>query len=66
MSKKSEEICRAAVIIGTVLFFVAPIFRSGSRDELTGFEWLVNHTRWGPVCEYVPLEDYLAELKRLQ
>ena len=48
--------------LGLVLFAItAPIFRSGGRTGLTFWGWVINHTIWGDVVEYVPEEDYLAE-----
>jgi len=46
-----------------LLFFLAPIFRSGQRTNLTGAKWLLNHTIYGPPVEFVPQEDYMRELE---
>ena len=46
-----------------VMSFTVPIFRSGGRTNLTFISWLVNHTVFGPRVEYVPFEDYSAELE---
>lgn len=39
-----------------------PIWRSGGRGNLTFWGWVWNHTIFGPPVEYVPEEDYEAEL----
>jgi len=39
-----------------------PIWRSGGRQDLTFLEFIINHTIWGEPVEYVPEEDYMAEL----
>lgn len=46
-----------------VLFSTLPIFRSGLRSGMTGWEWIWNHTIFGPTVEYVPIENYLQELQ---
>ena len=43
--------------------FTLPIFRSGGRTGLSFWGWVKNHTIWGPPVEYVPEEDYMAELQ---
>lgn len=35
-----------------------PIWRSGGREDLNFWEWIWNHTIWGPPVEYIPEEDY--------
>lgn len=40
-----------------------PLFRSGGRTELTFWQWVFNHTIWGPPVEYVPEESYARELE---
>ena len=45
-----------------VAAFTMPVFRSGGRTGLTFFGWIKNHTIWGDPVEYVPEEDYAAEL----
>lgn len=42
--------------------FTLPVFRSGGRTGLTFWGWIFNHTIFGPPVEYVPEEDYMAEL----
>jgi hypothetical protein len=44
------------IIAGAATFL--PIFRSGLRDNLNLWEWLWNHTIWGPKVEYIPEEQY--------
>ena len=43
--------------------FTLPIFRSGGRTGLSFWAWIWNHTVFGPPVEYVPEEDYMAELQ---
>lgn len=50
-------------VVLLVLSFSLPIFRSGGRTNLTFINWLRNHTIWGEPVEYVPFEDYSAELR---
>jgi hypothetical protein len=59
---------RAKFLIGAgiVAFFTVPIFRSGGRTNLTMFQWIVNHSIFGPAVEYVPLEQYEEEVKGVQ
>ena len=45
-----------------ILSLTLPVFRSGGRDKLTFWEWVLNHTIYGPPVEYVPEEDYMDEL----
>lgn len=64
--KVEPERVRGLKILGTIavgtFIFHAPIFRSGGRTGLTFFGWVINHTIFGPPVEYVPAEDYMAEL----
>ncbi len=48
-------------LLGIAIFLV-PIFRSGGRKNLTFASFVINHTIFGPPVEYVPEEDYMAEL----
>ena len=57
------EFSRLFIALGCVGFFTVPVFRSGGRTDLTGFQWLINHTIFGPPVEYVPEEDYTRELQ---
>jgi uncharacterized membrane protein len=36
-----------------------PIWRSGLREHMNFWEWIINHTIWGPPSEYIPEEYYL-------
>jgi len=45
-----------------VLSFTLPIFRSGGRTNLVFWDWVKNHSIYGEKVEYVPFEDYAAEL----
>ena len=58
--KKNKE---ALIVWGVVLFFTLEIFRSGGRANLSCFQWIVEHTIYGSPIQYVPEEDYSAELK---
>lgn len=42
--------------------YTLPIFRSGGRTGLSFWGWVKNHSIWGPPVEYVPEEDYMAEI----
>ena len=46
-----------------VMSFTLPIFRSGGRVNLTFWSWIVNHSVFGEKVEYVPFEDYAAEMR---
>jgi hypothetical protein len=35
-----------------------PVWRSGRRGNLTFWQFVLNHTIFGPEVEYVPEEDY--------
>ena len=61
--ERKGEIKRFLVATLAVSFFTIPIFRSGGRTNLTCFQWLINHTIFGPPVEYVPEEDYARELQ---
>lgn len=41
---------------------IIPVWRSGGREGLTFWGWIWNHTIFGPKVEYIPEEDYQAEL----
>ena len=45
-----------------ILAFTLPVFRSGGRTNLTFWIWIINHSIYGKPVEYVPEEDYIAEL----
>ena len=53
-------------VVGVWVFVIAftwPVFRSGGRANLTLFDWIKNHSIWGPPVEYVPEELYSRELE---
>ena len=53
-------------ILGVWLIILSvslPVFRSGGRTNLTFINWIRNHTIWGEKVEYVPFEDYAAEME---
>lgn len=54
--------------IGTTVAasFTIPVFRSGGRTHLTFWQWVWNHTIFGPPVEYVPEEDYTRELEGVE
>jgi hypothetical protein len=57
-SKKERQ------IIGVVMLLsLFPIWRSGGRTGLNFWQFIFNHTIWGPPIEYVPEEDYQQELE---
>ena len=53
------------LLIGLVAVesFTLPIFRSGGRTGLSFWQWVYNHTIFGPPVEYVPQEDYAREFE---
>lgn len=51
-----------ATTLGIGIFGV-PIFRSGGRTHLSFFNWVVNHTVFGPAVEYIPVENYSREIE---
>lgn len=54
--------------IGTAVAasLIIPIFRSGGRTHLTFWQWVWNHTIFGPPIEYVPEESYRRELEGVE
>jgi len=42
-----------------------PVWRSGGREHLNFWEFVLNHTVFGPPVEYVPEEDYQNHIERL-
>ena len=40
-----------------------PIFRSGGRTGLSFWQWVINHSIFGPAVEYIPVENYSRELE---
>lgn len=47
-----------------VIFICAsslPIWRSGLRENMNLWQWIINHTVFGPPSEYLPEEFYLPE-----
>ena len=45
------------ILVGLVLVFTVPVFRSGDKGRLTFAIWLKNHTIWGEDPMYVPYEN---------
>ena len=62
-TKPSRELVKLGTGILIVASFTVPVFRSGGRTGLTFWQWIINHTIWGPPVEYVPEEDYMRELE---
>ena len=62
LTKPNPQLLKKVGLGLLVLSFTVPIFRSGGRTGLTFWGWIINHTIYGPPVEYVPEEDYLAEL----
>ena len=64
---RAKELRRVAprLMLGLLAIesFTLPIFRSGGRTGLSFWEWVWNHTIFGPAVEYVPVEDYTRELQ---
>lgn len=50
------------VLITLTIASTIPVFRSGARSHLTFWEWVWNHTIFGPPIEYLPEEDYESAL----
>lgn len=51
---------KKVAILGIGVIGLLPFWRSGGRKDLNFYEWVWNHTVWGPPIEYVPEEDYEA------
>lgn len=66
-AERAAEVRRVLpkLLLGLVVIesFTLPIFRSGGRTELSFWQWVKNHTIFGPPVEYVPEEDYRRELQ---
>ncbi len=54
---KGEKIALGGFIILSFL----PIWRSGLRENMILWEWIVNHTIFGPPSEYIPEDYYLPK-----
>ena len=54
----TKSIGKTLLVVGVVLAFTLPVFRSGLKGNLTFFSWLVNHTIFGDPVEFIPREDY--------
>jgi len=52
---KNEKVALGGV---AVLSFL-PIWRSGLRENMNLWQWIANHTIFGPPSEYVPEKYYL-------
>jgi hypothetical protein len=53
---------RKGVLVALLAGSFVPIWRSGGRKNMTFWGWIWNHTIFGPEVEYVPEEDYEAEI----
>lgn len=47
-----------------LLISLIPIWRSGLRENQSFWEFVLNHTIWGPPVEYIPEEAYEDNLRR--
>jgi len=56
--KNSSKLALAAA---TVAAFTVPIFSSGLKRDLTFTQWILNHTKWGPVPMYIPREMVITQ-----
>ncbi|MBA7466246.1 hypothetical protein ES707_01423 [subsurface metagenome] len=61
--EKWEKLAIGTAIVAS---FTIPVFRSGGRTHLTFWQWVWNHTIFGPPIEYVPEEDYARELEGVE
>jgi len=64
LTKLNPQLLKKVGLGLLVLSFTLPIFRSGGRTGLTFWGWIINHTIYGPPVEYVPEEDYMAEVSK--
>jgi hypothetical protein len=55
---------RAEVLPVVLLLSLLPVWRSGLRDGLNFWQWIWNHTVFGPPIEYIPQEDYITALTK--
>ena len=66
-AERAKELKRVLpkLVTGLVVVesFTLPIFRSGGRTGLSFWQWVHNHTVFGPAVEYVPVENYSRELE---
>lgn len=66
-AERAKELKRVLpkLLLGTLAVesFTLPIFRSGGRTGLSFWQWVANHTVFGPPVEYIPVEDYSRELE---
>lgn len=60
-----DMVCISSGMVLVLLFmsFGLPIFRSGMRENLNFWQFILNHTIWGPPVEYIPEELYMDELR---
>ena len=47
-----------AALVMTVCVSFLPVWRSGLRENMNFWQWIINHTVFGPPSEYVPEEYY--------
>jgi hypothetical protein len=50
------------IVGGAAAASFLPVWRSGGRENLNFWEFIINHTIFGPPVEYIPEEFYLTEL----
>ena len=46
------------IVGGLLVLSVLPIWRSGLKDNLNFWQFLLNHTIWGDPVEFIPKEMY--------
>lgn len=50
---------KGAVLVILGALALVPVWRCGLRENLSFYEFVVNHTVFGPPVEYIP-EEYLT------
>ena len=49
------------VLAGFAVLSLIPIWRSGLREDMNLWQWVANHTVFGPPSEYVPEKYYIPK-----
>lgn len=49
------------IVVILIAFSFLPIWTSGLRENMTLYEWVVNHTVFGAASEYLRPEHYLPD-----
>ena len=61
MSKQLMKLDKnGATTLGLLLLGLTfvPVWRSGIKENLNFWQFVLNHTRWGAPVEYLPMETY--------